>query len=105
MLTSLFTKYPLANPQDCADYRTDEEITSLMCLNCEKESDPDAYRPILPIRWTFRPKAQLWPKRGASLKKKGYEDGQKKREMSASERAVESLIAAAERVAMEEWWI
>ena len=76
-----------------------------MCLKCEKERDPDAYRPILPPRWTFRPKAQSWPKRGASLKKDGNEDGQEKREKSASERAIASLVEAAERVAMEEWWI
>lgn len=105
LLTSLFTKYPHANPQDCADYRTDQETTSLMCLKCEKEKDPNEYRPILPIRWTVRPEAQSWPKRCASLKKEGTEDGQKMSQMSASERAIESLVKAAERVAMEEWWI
>ena len=79
-----------------------------MCLNCEKKRDPDAYRPILPIRWTFRPEAQSWPKRVASLKKdEGKEEERcgRKKEMSVEERAIESLVSAAERVAMEEWWI
>lgn len=79
-----------------------------MCLNCEKERDPDAYRPILPIKWTFRTKAQSWPKRVASLKKEGgkeEERSEEKKEMSAGERAIESLVVAAERIAMEEWWI
>lgn len=78
-----------------------------MCLNCEKKRDPDAYRPILPIRWTFRPKTQSWPKRVASLKKDEGKEEERcgRKEMSVEERAIESLVSAAERVAMEEWWI
>lgn len=79
-----------------------------MCLNCEKERDPDAYRPISPIKWASGTQAQSWPKRIASLKKEARKDEERsgeKKDMSAEERAIKSLVVAAERVAMEEWWI
>ena len=63
------------------------------------------YRPILPIGWTFRSKAKPWPKRVASLKRETRQDGERsgeKKRMSAEERAIESLVVAAERFAMEE---
>lgn len=99
LLTPLFARYPKACVEDCCSFKRDGETIDLMCLDCEKENDHDMYRPILPIRPV---KKLSWPKRVESVEMVLCKETCGK-EMYRP--AIESLLGASERFALEELWI